>query len=146
MERWSTRDTEDDSWQQKEGTIITPTNNTTLTENDILPQPLLDGDQGKKSIINYLKGVDSHATGPMSVINKEGKRSEHSRTDGCERKEEEAISKGLPNPSLKGFDSIKATHPPPFETVRLDPTVHNIVPANQLHLVRPWASRFRRAA
>ena len=43
MEPWSVRDTVDNHGQQKEGTLITPTNNKTMSEDDRLPQPLLDG-------------------------------------------------------------------------------------------------------
>jgi hypothetical protein len=43
MEPWSVRDTVDNHGQQQEGTLITPTNNKTMSEDDRLPQPLLDG-------------------------------------------------------------------------------------------------------
>ncbi len=42
MKGWSAWDTLDNSWHQKEGTIIKLTNNDTTLDNDIFLQPLLD--------------------------------------------------------------------------------------------------------
>jgi hypothetical protein len=88
MERWLARDTADYYGQQKEGTLIILNNNKTMSEDSRLPQPLLDGSQGKLSITIPPMEMQSTATGPGIKFSK-GMIMEYGRPDECERKEDE---------------------------------------------------------
>jgi hypothetical protein len=70
MEQWSSQDTADNWDQQPEGTFSAPTNNRKPLEDNRLPQPLLDGSQGKLHCTTHPTGVERPSTRLGMVVNK----------------------------------------------------------------------------
>jgi hypothetical protein len=70
MEQWLSRDTADNRDQQLEGTFSAPINNRKPSEDNRLPQPLLDGGQGKLHCTTHPTGVEHPSTGPGMAVNK----------------------------------------------------------------------------
>jgi hypothetical protein len=70
MEQWSSQDTSDNPEQQLEGTFSAPTNNRKPSEDNRLPQPLLDGGLGKLHCTTHPTEVELPSTGPGMGVNK----------------------------------------------------------------------------
>ena len=71
MEQWSAWDTADNWDQQPEGPFSALTNNRKPSEDNRLPQPLLDGGLGKLHCTTHPTGVERPSTGPGMAVNKE---------------------------------------------------------------------------
>jgi hypothetical protein len=70
MEQWLSRDTADNRDQQPEGTFSAPTDNRKPSEDNRLPQPLLDGGQGRLHYTTHPMGVERPSMGPEMAVNK----------------------------------------------------------------------------
>jgi hypothetical protein len=101
MEQWLAWDTADNRGHQPEETFSAPTNNRTPSEDNRLPQPLVDGSQGKLQITTYPTRVESPSMGPGMEVSKET-TVDLGKPDKGHRNEDEQQSQGSAQPNNKG--------------------------------------------
>jgi hypothetical protein len=120
MEQWSSRDTADNWDQQPEGTFSAPTDNRKPSEDNRLPQPLLDGGQGKLHCTTHLTGVEHPSMGPGMAVNKVN-TVDLGDPDEKHRNEDAQQSQGPNKPNNKGERFHQSKSSPPINCVRLRP-------------------------
>ncbi len=81
MKLWSARDTADEDGQQGGGIHNTPTVVDAQAANNIIPQLLLDGRQGKLITSDHPHGVARPYTGRVNRVEDEGELGKEGKTD-----------------------------------------------------------------
>ncbi len=121
MEQWLSRDRADNRDQQLEGTFSAPTDNRKPSEDNRLPQPLLDGSEGKLHCTTHPIGVEHSSTGLGMAVNKEN-MVDLGDPDEKHCNEDAQQSQGPDQTNNKGEQFHQSESPPPHQLC-LTPTM-----------------------
>jgi hypothetical protein len=100
--------------QQPEGAFSAPTDNGKPSEDNRLPQPLLDGSQGKLHCTTHPTGVERPTMGPGMAVNKEN-RIDLGDPDKKHCNEDAQQSQGPNQPNNKGEKFHQCELSPPHQ-------------------------------